>query len=265
MIPLLKAELRRLRSTRLWLGALLTAVVAGGGLVSLLGLLGPQNLQPPMPGLDTAEGVRSVLGVLTFTVLMPAVFGTIAMTSEYRHGTIGLTFQFAPRRWTVLTAKLVAFAIGGICYGLAAATSAGLALYGTSAVRGVTVGLDPLVVLELLLRVAVTMAIYTLLGAGIGALLRNQVAALVIVVGYLYAGELAILAIPGVNTVYPYLPGGATAALNDFGYLTESMARQTGNTISSLMSATAGALILAGYAVLAAISAIAFPLRRDVT
>lgn len=265
MIPLVKAELRRLLSTWLWLGALVTAIVAGGGLVGLLGLLGPQNLQPPMPGLDTAAGVRSVLGVLTFTVLMPTVFGTIAMTSEYRHGTIGLTFQFAPRRWTVLTAKLVAFAIGGTCYGLAAATSAGFALYGTTALRGVTVGLEPLTVIELLLRIAVTMAVYTVLGAGIGALLRNQVAALGVVVGYLYIGELAILAIPGVNIVYPYLPGGATAALNDFVYLTESMAQQTGNTISPLVSATAGALILAGYSALAAILAIAFPLRRDVT
>jgi hypothetical protein len=86
----------------------------------------------------------------------------------------------------------------------------------------------------------------------------DQVAALGIVVGYLYAGELALLAIPGVNTVYPYLPGGATAALNDFVYLTESMAQQTGNTISPLVSATAGAVILAGYSTLAAILAVAF-------
>lgn len=127
-----------------------------------------------MPEIDTPTCVRSVLGLVTVTVLFPAVFGAVAMTSEYRHGTIALTFLFAPRRWTILTAKLIAFAVGGICYGLATATTAGIALYGTAAARGVTLGLAGTTVLELLLRLTATMASYAVVGVGIGALLQTR-------------------------------------------------------------------------------------------
>ncbi len=250
---MIKAELLRLVSTRLWLWSLVAAVLCGGGLVTLFALLGPENVQPPMPALDTPEGVRSVLGVLTVTALVPAVIGTVAMTSEYRHRTITVTFLFAPRRWRILTAKLVAFAIGGVCYGLTVAISAGVALF----VQGADFTVP--------LRLAATMAIYMVLGVGVGALLRNQVAALAVVVGYLYFAELALLAIPGVNAVYPYLPGGATSALTDFGYIVDSLAEQTGQAGTALLSAPMGALVLAGYALVACVLAIAFPLRRDVT
>ncbi|WP_037357804.1 ABC transporter permease [Amycolatopsis orientalis] len=262
---MIAAELRRLRATRLWLWALGAAAVCGGGLVALIGLIGPQHVQPPMPGLDTAAGVRNVLGMATVTVLFPAAFGTVAMTSEYRHRTIAVTFLFAPRRWRILVAKLAAFAIGGLCYGLVTAAAAGLALYGSAAVHGVAVGLAPATVAELLLRMAAAMTIYTVLGVGIGALLRNQVAALAVVIGYLYVVELALLAIPGVNAIYPWLPGGATAALTEFGYLTDALAQQTGHPSGPLLPAAGGALVLLGYALLACGLAVAFPLRRDVT
>lgn len=265
MTALVTAEIRRLFSTRLWLWALIAAFVCGGGLVGLLVLIGPHNADPPMPGLDTASGVRSVLGIVTVTVVAPAVIGTVAMTSEYRHRTITLTLLFEPRRWRILTAKLIAFALGGTAYGLVVAVSAGVALYGITAVQGVSIGLGPATVAELLLRIVATMAIYTLLGVGVGALLRNQVGALAVVVGYLYFAELAILAIPGVSTVYPVLPGGATASLTDFGYLTDAMAQQTGHHGAQLLPTAAGALVLAGYALLAATLAVAFPLRRDIT
>lgn len=265
MIALVAAEGRRLLSTRLWIWALLAALACGGGLVGLIGAIGPQNVDPPMPGLDTAEGVRNVLGLVTVTVVVPAALGAIAMTAEYRHQTISLTYLFVPRRWRILTAKLIAFAGAGLVYGLTAATTAGLALYGSSAAQGISVGLGLSAVLELLLRIALAMTGYAVLGVAVGALLRNQVAALAAVIGYLYFLETAILAIPGANAIYPYLPGGATASITDFGYLTDAMAVQTGNATGQLLPTAAGALILAAYTLLAATAAVAFPLRRDVT
>lgn len=265
MIELVAAEGRRLVSTKLWIWALLAALVCGGGLVGLIGAIGPQNVAPPMPGLDTAEGVRSVLGLGTVTVLVPAALGAIAMTAEYRHQTISLTFLFVPRRWRILLAKLIAFTGGGLVYGLTTAITAGLALYGTTAVRGVSVGLGVSTVLELLLRLALAMTAYAVLGVAVGALMRNQVAALAAVIGYLYFLETAILAIPGANAVYPYLPGGATASITDFGYLADAMAQQTGHASGQLLPTAAGALVLAAYALLASAAAAAFTLRRDVT
>ena len=265
MIALITAEGRRLLSTRLWIWALVAALACGGGLVGLIGAIGPQNVDPPMAGLDTAEGVRSLLGLVTVTVVVPAALGAIAMTSEYRHQTISLTFLFVPRRWRILTAKLVVFAGGGLVYGLVAATTAGLALYGTTAARGVSVGLGVPTVLELLLRIAVAMTGYAVLGVAVGALLRNQVAALAVVIGYLYFLETAILTIPGASAVYPYLPGGATASITDFGYLADAIAQQTGNASGQLLPAAGGALVLLAYTLLAAAASVALPLRRDVT
>ncbi len=265
MITLIRAEGRRLFSTRLWIWALLAALVCGGGLVGLIGLAGPENVDPPMPGLHTAEGVRSLLGIVTLTVVVPAAFGTIAMTSEYRHRTVSITFLFVPRRWRILTAKLIVFAAAGLVYGLTVATTAGLALYGATAVHGVTVGLGMSTVLELLLRLAAAMAGYGVIGVAVGALMRNQIAALGVVIGYLYFVETALLAIPGVNAIYPYLPGGATASLTNFGYLADAMAQQTGTTGGQLLPTAGGALVLAAYALVAAAAAVLFPLRRDVT
>jgi ABC-type transport system involved in multi-copper enzyme maturation permease subunit len=231
----------------------------------MLALIGPENFQPPLPGLNTPEGTRALLGILTVMVFIPAAIGTTAITSEYRHKTITFSFLFAPRRWKLLTAKLTTYTLVGICYGLVLAVTAGIGLYAGTSINGATVGLPTATVLDLLLRLAAAMAVYMVLGVGIGALIPHQVAALVVVIGYLYVVEIVLLAIPGVNAIYPYLPGGATAALTNFTYLGDAVAQQSGSGGSQLLSTSAGALLLAAYTLIAAALAIAVPLRRDVT
>ncbi len=190
--------------------------------------------------------------------------GTLAMTAEYRHRTATYTFLFAPRRWQVLTAKLVTFGGAGLVYGLVLAVSAGAGFYGALAARGVTPGLAAGTVWELLLRLALTMAVYTLLGVAMGALIRNMTVALAVVIGYLYMGELILMMIPGVNLVYPLLPGGATASLTSFTYVAEAVAGELATSPVSLLSPVGGGLLLAGYALVAAAVAVLVPMRRDV-
>ncbi|MEZ7131176.1 ABC transporter permease [Nonomuraea sp. AD125B] len=264
MRPLIHAELRRLLATRLWLGTLLVAALLGGGLVGLLALVGPENFDPPMPGLHTEAGVRAVLGFLGFTAFVPAAVGTLALTSEYRHRTITVTFLYAPDRWRVLAAKLVTYGLAGVVYGLVLSGTAAVALFGAAAARGVTLGLDAGTVAELLARLAVAMAAYTVLGVGMGALIRHQVAALCVVVGYLYGAELILVTIPGVRHLYPLLPGGATAALTDFTAVADALAQQLSSEPVRLLSPPAGALVLLGYTALASTAALLRPLRRDV-
>jgi ABC-2 type transport system permease protein len=257
MTALLAAEGRRLLSTKIWLWALLAAF-GTGGFVALLGLVGPENFDPPLPGLDTAEGTRLVLGMVGLLAFIPALLGTTAVTSEYRHQTITFTYLFAPKRWTVLAAKLGVYGIGGLAYGLVVVVTAGTGLVTATLLHGTSLGLPTGALIGLFARIAVLMAVYTVLGAAFGALLRNQVAAVLVVGIYLYMGEPVLLLVPGVNAVYPFLPGGATSALTGFTYLTEAVA-QTGTT------ATLGALVLLGYVLVASILAFAVPLRRDVT
>ncbi|MGW0483493.1 ABC transporter permease [Nonomuraea sp. NPDC003214] len=263
MTALLSAEWTRLAATRLWLWGLLAAL-ASGGLVGLLALVGPENFNPPMPGLDTEQGTRVLLGLLGFTVFAPALLGTVAVAAEHRHRTITTSTLFAPRRWTWLAAKLAVYTGAGLVYGVAASAVAGGALFGAAALKGVTLGLPASTVLALLGRIALTMAVYTLLGVAVGALLRNQVAALAVVGAYFYMVETTLMLIPGVKLIYPWLPGGATSALTGFTYLADAVADQTGGSATALLSAPAGAAVLVGYALVAIAIAVAAPLRRDV-
>ncbi|GAA3159778.1 ABC transporter permease [Nonomuraea salmonea] len=186
------------------------------------------------------------------------------MSSEYRHRTITTTTLFAPRRWTWLVAKLGVYTGAGLAYGAIAAAVAGGALFGAVMLKGITLGLPTAMVAALLARIALTMAVYTLLGVAVGALLRNQVTALVVVGAYFYMIETVLMLVPGIKVLYPYLPGGATAALTGFTYLTDAVASQTGTSAAQLLSAPAGGGVLVGYAMIAAAIAVAAPLRRDI-
>ncbi|MFI5834747.1 ABC transporter permease [Micromonospora sp. NPDC051300] len=265
MSLLITAEFRRLLATRMWRGLLLTAALLGGGMLGAMALVGPENFDPPLPGLDTEAGLRAVLGILGYTAFVPAAAGTLAVTSEYRHGTAAVTFLFAPRRGRVLAAKLAAYTVVGLAYGLVLAGTAAVALFAVAAARDVPLGLPTTTVLALLARIGVAMAVYLLIGVGVGALVRHQVAAVGVVVGYLYLGEPVLMMIPGVNLLYPVLPGGATAALTDFTYLTDAMSDQLGTAAVPLLPPAAGALVLAAYAATASALAVLLPLRRDVT
>ncbi|MGC7102793.1 ABC transporter permease [Amycolatopsis lurida] len=263
MTALLAAEARRVLSTRLWLWTLLGAV-ATGGLVAMLAAVGPENFERPMPGLDTPQGARMVLGMAGPLAFIPALIGITAVAAEYRHQTITFTYLFAPRRWTVLVAKLGVYAMAGLIYGLVTATVAGSGTALAAAARGISLGLPTPALMEFLLRMTVLMAIYTILGAAFGALLRNQVTALVVVGGYLYMGETILLLVPGVNAVYPYLPGGASAAMTEFTFFADAVS-QAGISAAPLLPAPAGALVLLGYVIIASVLAFAVSLRRDVT
>lgn len=263
MIRLVRAELFRIRATRLWLWALLAAVVLGGGFTTMFALIGPENFDPPMPALSTAEGVRTMLGLTTMTLFVPALIGTVAVTGEYRHQTIGHTFLVEPRRGRVLTAKLAAFSAVGAGYALVVTGMTLAALYGSAALTGTDLGAGPSEVLTALLGAGAAMVAYTLIGAGIGAVVRHQIIAVGAVIAYFSFGEIIVLVVPGLNAAYPYLPGGASAAVTDFGYLTDTIAADTG-TATTLLSPLAGLAVLLGYAAAAAVVATAGSLRRDV-
>jgi ABC-2 type transport system permease protein len=263
MTRLIRAELRRLLSTPLWKWGPAAALLTGGGLTALCVLIGPENFDPPMPGVGTEAGTRLVLSVIGMTVLVPALFGALAVTSEYRHGTIAYTFLFEPRRHRVLGAKLLAYAIAGTAYGLLAALAAAAALYGAAAAGDVEVGVGPGTAAGLLAGLAAAMAAYTVIGVGLGALLRNQTATLLVLGAYLYMVEHTLAIIPGFNLAYPFLPGGATAALTESSLMGVAAAEATGAT-TALLPPMLGAAVLLAYALSASAAAVLAPMRRDV-
>lgn len=263
MTHLIRGELAKLFATRLPMWSLVIAACCGGGLTGLLALVGPENATPPLPGLDSAEGVGIVVGLSGLLLFVPALIGTIAVTGEYRHRTIGTTFLTVPRRGRVLAAKLLVFGGLGVVYGLVASLFAGAAVLGGAALQGADLGVPIGALAALLARLALAAAVYTILGVAIGALARHQLLAVGIVLGYFYFLENVLMIIPGVNAIHPFLPGGATAALTDFTFLSDAIAEQLPLTATATMPPVVGALVLLAYAVAAAWVAIVIPLRRD--
>ncbi|UOQ87910.1 ABC transporter permease [Agromyces endophyticus] len=264
MIALVRGELAKLLATRLPVATLLVALGCGLGFTALLALAGPGNSTPPLPGIESAEGVGLVVGMGGLLLFVPALIGTIAVTGEYRHRTIGTTFLTVPRRGRVLVAKLLVFGGLGLAYGVVAGVGTAGALVASAAVRGVTLGVPAGALAVMLGQLAVAAAVYAVLGVAIGALARHQLLAVGIVLGYFYFLEHVLLLIPGVNVIHPFLPGGATAALTDFTFLSDAIGEQLPIAMPVAIPPAVGALVLLGYAAIAAAIAVAVPLRRDV-
>jgi len=261
----IRGELVKLFTLRLALWAILLATVCGALLTGALAFIGPENATPPMPGLDTAEGVQIVLGLPSVLLFVPALIGTVAITSEYRHRTIGATFLAVPRRGRVFGAKLVVYTLLGLTYGIVSSVASGAALYAGAAARGVAIPVSAEEIVPPLLQLALAAAVYMVLGVSIGALARNQLIAIAIVLGYFYVIEFVLMMIPGVNALYPFLPGGATASLTSFTFLADTLAEQTSLGGASLAPPMVGAVILLAYAGAAGLLAMIVPLRRDLT
>ncbi|HEY1104653.1 MAG TPA: ABC transporter permease, partial [Agromyces sp.] len=186
MIALVRGELAKLLATRLPVATLLVALGCGLGFTALLALAGPGNSTPPLPGIESAEGVGLVVGMGGLLLFVPALIGTIAVTGEYRHRTIGTTFLTVPRRGRVLVAKLLVFGGLGLAYGVVAGVGTAGALVASAAVRGVTLGVPAGALAVMLGQLVAAAAVYAVLGVAIGALARHQLLAVGIVLGYFY-------------------------------------------------------------------------------
>lgn len=249
MTRLVHSELLKLRTTRT-ARVLLTLAAAGtAALVAIVLLLAGRPGQPAL-GPDA----------LRLLVLVPAqpltlaalVLGVLGMAGELRHGTATSTFLVTPKRGRVVTAKLAAAAVTGLA--MAAASSAAVLAVGLPWLRakGIEVAIADAGVAARVAGLAVAVALYAVLGTGLGALLRNQVAA--VVVGLLWWTQgvervlTGILHQPGLER---WLPKGAAAALTAPGDGTLPM--------------WAGALVFAAYGLGLALLGGRLVARRDLT
>ena len=91
MTAQLRAEFRKMRTTRTNFGLLLGLVV-----LVLLGVMGGSFGSES--DLSSPENQREVIGNGAFAAAFAALIGLMAMTSEFRHGTIRATFLFTPAR-----------------------------------------------------------------------------------------------------------------------------------------------------------------------
>ena len=245
MNALLRAELIKLSTTRTF------AALAGATVVTSLLLAGLTSLLTE----PTQESVLVDVFVSDTSSLFIMVLAVVGMAGEWRHRTITGALLAAPDRPRFLAAKTLAFAAAGVALSLLATTAItilGLAIL--SARDLPTPELNELLVL--MLSSAVVSALHGALGVALGALLRNQVVALV---GILLA---ALLVEPALISTVPevarYGPLVALPMAADFS------GAETGFEELNLLSP--GLAILALMAWIGALSSMAAALlvRRDV-
>jgi ABC-2 type transport system permease protein len=180
-------------------------------------------------------------------MLFAGLAGAIAITAEIRYGTIRPTFLVTPRRGRVLAAKLAVAALVGIIFGLLAEVLMAADAAVAYAARGIENELTVGDYVQLLAGGAGASALWAVAGVGVGALVRNQVGALVGLCAWMFLVESTSESfIPEFGRL---LPGGAGLAL-------------AGNTDE--LSAAVGTLLLVLYAAALAAAGWRATLRRDV-
>jgi ABC-type transport system involved in multi-copper enzyme maturation permease subunit len=261
---LVRSELRKVVSTRLWWGLLIGAVcytaIQAGASAALAGVVPPGGGQPATPGLDSPEVLRGIYAgsMVTGTYVFALILGITGMTGEYRYQTVTSTFLASPRRSRVVVAKMLAHLVMGVVYGVVALVASFVVGVGVVAVRGHALGLGDLALWRAAALGVLAVALWTVLGIGIGTLIRNQVAAILIAVfiTFLLAPLVSLgLSAVDLDWLARWLPTNASAAL------TSPVATQ----FTSYLDWWAGGLVLLGYALAFAALGVGLSLRRDIT
>jgi ABC-type transport system involved in multi-copper enzyme maturation permease subunit len=253
MTRLVRAEWTKLFTTRVWIGLLLGACVLAGGFSALFtGLAGvSQNGQPGLPAVGTPDYEQLVFSVGANASVLLLILGIIGMTQEYRHRTATPTFLTTPRRGKVVIGKLLAYALVAVPFALLILAVNVLVVEIYAGARGDAPALNA-DNLQTLGAAGLVLVVFSVIGVGIGALLRNQVGAIVGSLVYLYVVEPIVSSISAIQPAYKWLPGGAVQAItSDF-------------QAPDLLEPWQGVLLLLGYGLVAALLGTFLAVRRDV-
>lgn len=213
MINLVRSEVLKIRSTQVWFWMMLLAAA-----FTALGTIG--NVVNAVNAHDNGVPV-DYYGVFTQSQgagVALLVLGLLGLTTEFRHKTITPTLLATPNRWLLLAGKAASYAVFAIVYALLCVVlNFAIAIIWLSAEgvpldygHGVAGGVG---------KAFVTLVLTGMFGLGLGALLRNQAAAMVFGIVYFFILDNVLNYVPWIRKGYAYTPGGAIKAFNSNGPL----------------------------------------------
>ncbi|MQA12516.1 MAG: ABC transporter permease subunit [Pseudonocardiaceae bacterium] len=218
---LIKAEFRKVLTTKLWWALLIPTVLLALGWSLATGAIGTEltnalessearTLQRAL-GVNSDEWLVSVFGMarsINIAMLFPLIFGGLAISNEVSRKTITTTFLTAPTRVAALTAKMINYVVWGAIYGVAIVATVSLGIVITSdsdrlPAAGGWLGLAGVGILMSILM--------TLFGIGIGALIRSVPGTVVTLLLYFLLLENALqLGLAGqLPEIGGFLPNGS--------------------------------------------------------
>jgi ABC-2 type transport system permease protein len=189
----LHAEVRKITTTRLWWILLICALVLGAAYAAYPAYqaLVAGRANDVLPPFGDAGIVRSVYnGGNTVTRVLAMVLGIAAVAGEYRYQTLASSYLATPRRLRLLLTKTLACVIFGVLYGVASvAAGVIIAVAFISGRAGSSLFLGSAVTWRSLLLHVVSLALWVIIGVGIGSLIKNLVAAMAVGVGFAFVLE----------------------------------------------------------------------------
>lgn len=195
--------------------------------------------------------------------VFPLLAGTLMVTTEFRHKTLTPTFLATPRRGVVLGGKFVIGVLVGLLYGVVGSIAAIGAGAGVFAAFGLDTQLTSSDTWVLVGRMLLVFALWAVVGIGVGTVVRNQVAAIVIVLAVTLFVEPIVRTIAGVvdglDAVARWFPSAASDAL-----VGQTIFGAVGAGGSEPLEWWLGGLVLLGYAVVLVAIGLVTTWRRDV-
>jgi hypothetical protein len=203
----------------------------------------------------TTQQLRNLVGSGFPGYLLALLLGVLVVTTEFRHKTVTTSFLVTPHRPRLVGAKLVLAAVLGAALAVLMLVETVLGGGVTLAARGGSFS----AMLRQLPAVAPGMllvfALFAILGVGVGSLLTNQVAAIVVSLGWFVLLEGILVQI--VHSAERWVPTGAASAAAN---ITRGRGADFG-----LFSWWEGALLMLGYGLaFAAIGSLVLT-RRDIS
>jgi len=254
MRRLIAGEFHKLFATRLWLWLLLAAMAITALYASLQIAFSDDPDTWTLP-LSTPDGQQTLFAAAASAANpLIAVLAAIGITGEYRHRTATTTFLATPHRGRVIGAKLVTYAAVGVGYALVCTAVVTAIATPWLSTMDIDLSVTGNGLLATVIGGVASAAIYALIGVGLGALLREQVAAVVGLLIYLFVLDPILANIPALDAWTRYLPGPADNALTGISLTTQQY-----------LQPWQGGLVLAIYCLLLAATGAFLAIRKDLT
>jgi ABC-2 type transport system permease protein len=204
---------------------------------------------------QTTQQLRNLVGAGVGGYIFAMLLGTLMVTAEFRHKTVTTSFLVLPRRPQFVGAKLITAAVVSI--GMAVfllvftVIGAGIGLAADGGSFSALIRQIPAVAPGMLL----VYALFGILGVGVGSLLTNQVAAIIVCLGWFLIVEQIIIGIW--HGTSKWLPSGAASAASN---VTRGRGMDYG-----LFSWWEGGLLILAYGLIIAAIGSAIMAQRDIT